>query len=266
MLCDAHCHILDPRLIERADSIVENLSADGLEFIVETSASAPESVEALKFAQLHKNVYCTIGVHPCMINTYTQDFEKWCLGLKRAEGSGVQGVTPCAFGEIGLDYHHMTYPKDEQKRVFVAQILLADKLGLPLVIHTREAFDDTLEILVQNKKHIRNGLLFHCFSQSAAEVEKIRAHFDAYYSLGGQVTYKTPIPSLDTIRAIPIDRMLLETDSPYLNPQETGGKKILNEPKNIRHTAAFIAKLLNMPFEELATRTLSNTKRFYKIH
>jgi TatD DNase family protein len=266
---DSHCHITDGRLIHRANEIAENMDADGLDFIIETCASVAEAGDIYDFAKKHKNVYCTLGVHPQMVHEYTDGFEAWALSH-----TGDKKIV--AYGEIGLDYYHMENPKDLQRRIFARQILLAHKMSLPIVIHTRDAFDDTLDVLIENKSFIKHGLLFHCFSESATQVDQARKHFDCYFAFGGAVTY-TPadaefnptsggsIKSVSAIRAVPLNRILLETDAPYLNPRAAGGKKILNEPKNVRHVAEYIAAVLNIPPEKIAAAALENTKRFFNI-
>jgi TatD DNase family protein len=156
----------------------------------------------------------------------------------------------------------MDQPEDVQKDVFVRQIVLADKLGLPLVVHTRDAFADTFEILMENRGKLRNGLLIHCFSEGTEEVEKLR-ELDAYFAFGGAITYKNNLKSADAIKAAPRDRLLLETDCPYLAPVPLRG--IVNEPKNVRIVAEYMARILNLTTEEVGDMTLENTKRFYRI-
>jgi len=259
-LADSHSHILDTRLENRAEEIVANMETDGLDFIVEVSAGVKQELsshKAVAFANKHPRVYCTIGVHPHNAHEYDEEFEKWA--------GGVRSPKLVAYGEIGLDYHYPdASPKQTQIEIFARQIKLADKLKLPLIIHTRDAFDDTLQTLVANKKHIRNGILFHCFSGDATQVAQIRKHFDAYFAFGGAITY-TCETSDEAIRTVPLNRMLLETDAPYLNPKTCGGKKIINEPKNVRAVAEYIANLLNITPEDVAKFTLENTKRFLRI-
>ena len=258
---DTHCHILDPRIVCRADEIVSSMENDGLDFIVEISASVPESRESVAFANRHKNVFCTIGVHPHVIDGYSDEFERWAMSQScNCCGAGGKIV---GYGECGLDYHHMAHPARLQQEIFARQILLADRLGLPLVIHERDSFEDLLRILVDHKDHIRNGLLFHCFSEGAEEVAMVRQHFDAYFAFGGGITYCDK--SIDAVKAVPIDRMVLETDAPYLNPKQNGGKKILNEPKNVRIIAQYIAEILDMPIEDVAKHTTANARRFFRI-
>ena len=256
-LADSHCHILDPRLVHRADEIAANLEINGLDFIVEISASIQESRESIEFANKHDRVFCTIGVHPHTIHQYDCEFERWALSQK-----GNKKLV--AYGECGLDYYHLPHPKELQREIFTRQILLADQLNLPLVVHTRDAFDETMEILVKNKAYIRNGLLFHCFSEGADQVAQARNHFDAYFAFGGGVTYNSVV-SDGAIKAVPLDRMLLETDSPYQNPKQAGGKKLINEPKNVLFVAEYISGLLNKDIKIIAENTLKNTYRFFKI-
>ena len=264
LVADSHCHLLDPRLACRAAEIVGRLRSDGLEFVVEISASPTESHEAIVFAEEHQNVFCTVGVHPIMAHEYNQEFEHWMLGQKSKK--------IVAVGECGLDFYHCGTDKhDHQRQVFSRHIKVADKLKLPLVVHTRNAFDDTLAVLVEHKKHIRNGLLFHCFSESAVEIVRIRKHFDAYFAFGGAVTYRNKTATVgasdEAIRVVPLDRLLVETDAPYLKPAMDGKKdgKAINEPKNVRIVAEYIATVLGTSFETVAHATLENTKRFYRI-
>ena len=159
LLADSHCHILDPRLICASEQIVANMHEDGLEFIVEVSAGVTESHESVAFACMHKNVYCTIGVHPHMIAEYNDQFEYWAKNVAAREKL-------VAFGEIGLDYYHLPHPKPFQREIFARQIRLAHEMKLPIVIHTRDAFAETMEVLIENKDYVKHGLLFHCFSFS----------------------------------------------------------------------------------------------------
>jgi TatD DNase family protein len=258
LLADSHCHLLDERYENLRDEIIKGLSKSGLAFVVEVSASTTESAECLKLATAHKNIFCTIGVHPQNVHEYTEEYEAWAIKQK-----GNPKIV--AFGEIGLDYHRAYMPNDEtvQKNAFARQISLADKMALPLVIHTREAFEDTMEILIANKKHIKNGILFHCFSQDENAVKTVREHFDAYFAFGGVVTYKNNKISAGAIRAVPADRLVLETDAPYLTPEPHRGE--INRPENVKLVAEYISKLLGIEYSVLARTTLENTKRFYGV-
>lgn len=254
-LIDSHAHLLDPRLRERAEEIVKSLKKDGIEFVVEISADVSESHEALVFACKQADVYCTIGVHPIFAETYSDEFEAWAL-----EQKGNKKIV--AVGECGLDYYHMETPAAHQREVFVRQIKLADEMGLPLVVHTRDSFADTFEILNSHKKYLNNGLVVHCFSYGAEEVEKFKT-LDAYFAFGGATTYKNACLATDAIRVVPRDRLMLETDCPYLSPVPLRGQ--VNEPKNVKIIAEHIAGVLGLTFDEIAKLTTANTERFYRI-
>jgi len=277
LLADSHCHLLDDRLVSRADEIIAHMGDDNLDFIIEVGTGANTSYEAFLFAQKHNNVFCTVGVHPHLCNEYGDEFERFVTKIVSKE----HNHKIVAIGECGLDYYHMTHPKEIQRDVFIKQILLAEKLGLPLVIHTRDAWADTIEILTVNKSHIKHGILFHCFSHGADEIVTALQYFGTgcggvYFAFGGAVTYTNANPDVTShgkstdmsngaIRACPLDRMLLETDAPYLNPKPAGGKKHPNEPKNVHHVAQYIAELLEIPLETIAEKTLKNTRRFFRI-
>jgi len=256
LLADSHAHVLGDRLRERADDIVVRLESDGLAFIVEVGYCFTQSQDSYYFARRHKNVYCTLGVHPHDATDYSDAFEQW-----------VRGVVPnekiVAIGEVGLDYHYMHSPKQTQRDVFVRQIKLAHELGLSLVVHSRDAFDDTYEVLLTHKELIRNGILFHCFGYGPNEAKKLTDEFDAYFAFGGALTYKTAIETVEALKVVPRNRILLETDCPYLSPCNLRG--MINEPKNIWHTAKFAADLLDIELDEFAELTLRNTKDFYRI-
>lgn len=254
-LIDSHVHLLDPRLRDRAEEIIKSLDAEDIECVVEISADATESHEALSFAASNKNVFCTIGVHPIFAETYSDEFEAWALSQR-------DNKKIVAVGECGLDYYHMETPAHHQQEIFARQIKLADKLGLPLVIHARDAFDDTFKMLNEHKKYLNSGLVLHCFSGGADEVTRFKI-FDAYFAFGGTVTYKNSALAAEAIRAVPRDRLMLETDCPYLAPVPIRGT--VNEPKNVKYVAEHISVVLGISFEQVAKLTTENTKRFYRI-
>ena len=254
-LADSHTHILDERLSSRADDIVTGLVSHGLEFIVEIGADVAETFAAFDFAQKHEKVYCTAGVHPhyaCMYNEHPE-FEIWV----RANAKNPKLV---AIGECGLDYHYMNSSRESQIECFIAQIKLAHNVGLPLVVHSRDAFADTYGILKSHHEYLTNGVLIHCYSYGVEEVEKFN-ELGCYFAFGGAITYKKAC--VDALRAVPSDRLVLETDCPYLAPCPLRGTT--NEPKNVHIIAEFVARELGKDVKTLATETFENTKRFYNI-
>lgn len=258
---DSHSHILSEKLRDRAEQIVADLCTDGLAFIVEIGCDPDDAKQAVEFALKHERVYCAVGVHPHYAPQYTDEFETW---LKKQNYNKL-----VAIGECGLDYHYDHSPRDVQREVFARQIRLSHELGLPLIVHSRDAFDDTFSVLKENKSLLANGVVMHCYSYGAAEVKKLLAEFGdgIYFSFSGALTYCKSYQSTEEARAalsaVPLDRIMAETDCPYLAPVPVRGT--VNEPKNARYVIAHMAELLGKSFEDICALTLENTKRFFKI-
>jgi len=256
-MVDSHTHILDDSLIDRADDIVRNMKADGLDFIVEISADPQESKACVEFASKHKDVYCTIGVHPIFSDQYNDEFETWARTIKSDKIK--------AFGECGLDYYHegtRAPSREVQLPVFIRQIKLANELGLPLVIHSRDACVETYNILKEHQQYLNNGVLLHCFSYSAKEEEMYKS-LDCYFAFGGSITFRNCDIATEAVRNTPLDRLLVETDAPYLAPVPV--RRNINEPKYVRYIIEHIAKILNMTFDEVEKITTENAKRFFRV-
>ena len=168
-----------------------------------------------------------------------------------------------AIGEIGLDYYRDLSPRDVQKKVFETQIDLAHELGLPIVLHVRDAYGDTLDILKAKKDKLKNGILLHCYSGSKEMVREFSG-FDAYFAFGGAVTYKGAKRE-DVIREVKLDRLLLETDCPYMTPTPMRGKVKLNEPAFISHTLRFVSDVLGKTEQEVEEIVVANAKRFFRL-
>ena len=275
MLIDTHTHLLDSRMRDNADDIVKRLHADGVEHIIEIGTDYEGSRTALDFAAAHENVYCTVGIHPMFAGSYSDEFETWASDhITRQTPLLEKGVASVgrltgyltnkilAIGECGLDYFHMDFSKDIQRETFVRQIKLADRLSLPLVVHSRDAFDDLFAILDSHRAHLKNGIILHCFAGGAQEVNRF-AQFGAYFAFGGTITYKDASRAAEAIRAVPRDRLILETDCPYLAPVPFRGK--INEPKYIKIVAEHVAALLDLTFDQVAKLTTENAKRVFRI-
>ena len=251
-MIDTHAHLNDEDLIGRVQEIIN----DGyLEYIVVPGYDFESSKSALALANEHKKVYAVLGCHPHDSKSFTKeecDFYK----------SHAKDEKVVAIGEIGLDYHYDLSPREVQKEVFKAQIELAYEVGLPVVLHVREAYKDTLDILAECKDKLTNGVLLHCYSGSSEMVREF-SKFDAYFAFGGAVTYKNAKKE-EVLKAVKKDRLLLETDCPYMTPVPFRGKQ--NEPKYIRYTAEFVASVLGTSVEELDSLTTQNAKRFFKIN
>jgi len=252
---DSHTHILDDRLIEQSEQIVKDMKSDGVEYIVEIGACPDESVMALEFASRHDNVWATAGVHPLYADKYTDDFADWVKKNKDNEKL-------VAVGECGLDFYHKRTTPELQREVFIKQIKLANEVGLPLVVHSRDACLETYEILKDHKEYLNNGVLLHCFSYSALEEEPYKT-LDCYFAFGGAITTRNCDVAREAILNAPLDRLLVETDCPYLSPKPV--KNEINQPKYIRHVIEHIAKILGKSSTEVEKITTENAKRFYRV-
>jgi TatD DNase family protein len=263
MLFDSHFHLTDPRLVERQGVIVGGFDADNICGGVEIGANFEELPAVFEFASKTPNVYCTAGVHPLYASDYIDnDFVNFVA-------SHIGNKKFVAIGECGLDFHRpeLAAAADMQKFVFIRHIEIANQYKMPLVVHSRDAAADTIQILTEHKDKLKHGVLIHCVSYSADTAKELLSKLDGvavYFAFGGAITYKKNLDAMaETIRAIPADRILLETDAPYLSPETKRGS--LNEPKFIVYTAARIAEILGLTAKETAELTASNAKRFYLL-
>ena len=253
MLIDSHAHLLDERLRDNIPAIVADFAKNDVEMSVEIGADMDSSRGAVKLADSYKNIYAAVGLHPESAESFSEDDIKEIAML--AKNSKV-----VAIGEIGLDYHY-DYDKTAQKSLLIKQIILADSLNLPVIIHLRDAYLDMENILKEYKKYINNGILFHCYSGSREMIDRF-AFLDPYYAFGGAITFKNNNRA-EVIKAVKKDRLLLETDSPYLTPVPFRGKT--NNPNYLKYIAERMAQDLGISYEEVANLTYQNTKRFYRI-
>ena len=252
-MIDAHAHLLSDKL--NAQQIIDNMHADGLEYIINVGTSLQDSKTGITLAQNNKNVYTTVGIHPEYADSVSQQDLDAIQNL-------VAQPKVVAIGEIGLDYHYgaSEQQKEKQKWVFVEQIKLAHKCGLPIVIHCRDAVEDILEILKTHKQYLTHGFCMHCYSEGAKYAQEF-INLGAYISFTGNITYKKTDRSY--LDKLPIDKIMVETDCPYLSPEPLRGK--INEPKNVVHTAQKIADCLQMDLKIFLQHISNNTKTFFKI-
>lgn len=253
MLIDSHCHLNDSDLAPLADRIVGDFASDGILAVVNVGYDMPSSILAVKQANEYQNVFAAIGMHPHDSRLMTDDDYDVLRGLAKDE-------KVVAIGEIGLDYHYDLSPRETQKEVFERQLVLADELKLPVILHVREAYEDTREILERNKKYLNSGVLLHCYSGSA-EMVKTFDKYDCYYAFGGAITFKNAKHNLEALKAVKSDRLLLETDCPYMTPVPFRGQ--MNEPKHINLVLEKAAEILEKDKEELAKETVKNTLAFF---
>jgi TatD DNase family protein len=253
MLVDSHCHLDFPDFADQLDEVVARAAeADvGLMLTICTHLSKFEQVRAV--AEKFENVYCTVGIHPHeAANEPEVDAETL---IRLAEHPKVVG-----FGETGLDFFYEHSPRAEQERSFRAHIAAARQAQLPVIIHTREADDDIVRILDDEMEKGAFPGLVHCFSSGHAVAERAVAH-GLYISFSGIATFKKADNLRESAQQLPLERLLVETDAPYLAPIPKRGKT--NEPAFTRYTAACLADVLGLPYETFADQTTQNFHRLF---
>ena len=251
-MLDTHCHLNDNQFDKQADKIITNYLNAGIEKVINIGCCPESNLEVVKLANKYESVYCAVGVHPDDCDKYNeQDLE---ILLKNRNNKLV------AVGEIGLDYFHNKENKQEQKQVFISQIKLANKYKLPVVIHCRDAYADTLEVLTQNKPEY--GAVMHCYSGSW-EFAKQLLKLGVKISFTGTVTYKNAKNLQEVAKNLPDDSFFFETDSPYLAPTPQRGKR--NEPMFVKHVYEFVANLRGTSLEEMEKIADANAKKFFKF-
>ena len=252
---DSHFHLTDPRL-NTLPEVVQGHSRG-----VEIGADFESLPAVFEYVETHEQIYCTAGVHPAYADTYSaNDFENFVA-------EHIHFPKFVAIGECGLDYHREDLPAREQQiAVFEHQICIAERYHKPLVVHTRDAWTDTANLLIANRQKLKNGVLIHCMSYTAEQADflmKQMSGVDVYFAFGGHITYKSKAYLHDTLRSIPLNRILIETDAPYLAPVPKRGE--VNRPEFIQYTAQTMAKVLGKTVAEIETLTTENAYRFYKI-
>ena len=248
-MIDTHAHLL---MLENKENIIENMKNDDMDIIVNIGTTLEDSVQGVELAEKYKNIYATVGIYPeYSLDTSDEDLKKLEEIAKHEK--------VVAIGEIGLDYHY-DYDKASQKELFIKQLEIADRLKLPFCIHCRDAASDVFEILSENKHLINHSGLMHCYSEGKEWFDKFLG-LGLYLSFSGNITYKKSDRTF--LKDIPIDRILIETDSPYLSPEPVRGRK--NEPKNVSFVIEKIASEIGISGEELKKITTENAKRFYNL-
>lgn len=251
---DSHAHYNDERFEENRDELIKEIYSEGITKIVNVGYSLESSKKAIEIADNYDFMYTTAGISPNDIDDFKEEYLNEIKEL--AENKKV-----VAIGEIGLDYHWNTENKDLQKYVFISQIKIANELKLPIVIHTREAIYDTLDILKNQIKCEKNGV-FHCCPLNVDLVrEGLKLEF--YISLAGPITFKNSKNADEIIKMVPLDRILIETDSPYLSPEPLRGKR--NDSRNVKYMAQKIADVKGISLEEVARETYNNAKNIFEI-
>jgi len=254
MLFDTHVHLNDSQFNDDIDEVIGRASAAGVAYMVVVGFDRPTITRALELIEKYDFLYASVGWHPVD-----------AIDMKVEDLAWLEDVAAhpkvVALGEMGLDYHWDKSPKEIQKEVFRKQIGLAKKLKMPIIIHNRDAAQDILQILQEEGAEEVGGIM-HCFSGSP-EMAKQCLDLNFHISLGGPVTFKNAKKPKEVAIQVPIDRLLIETDCPYLAPHPYRGKR--NEPSYVKLVAEQIAELKGVTLEEIAHATTANAKKLFGI-
>ncbi len=255
MLIDTHAHIDMQNYSEQFEEILNNAKNNSVEKIIIPGVEPLGFNRIIEIIEKYDNIYGALGVHPSEAKTFNDDVSDRMLLL----GTNKKIV---AVGEIGLDYYWDKSFVELQKEIFIRQIEIAKELRKPVIIHDRDAHSDTFEILKLTKAK-DTGVVMHCFSGSAEfAMQCVQEGF--YIALGGVVTFKNAKKMKEVAKIVPIEKLLLETDSPYLTPEPFRGKE--NQPAYVKYAAEEIARLREIDLDELAQRTSENATRVFKLN
>ncbi|MGL6168947.1 MAG: TatD family hydrolase [Fusobacteriaceae bacterium] len=250
-LVDTHCHLDNSQYDYDRENILKEIE-ENMEFVVNIGCDEKSSKKSLELAKKYKNIYATIGIHPTDIaKIFTNDDYETLKNMAKEE-------KVVAIGEIGLDYHWMTQPEDVQKNWLRKQMELAKELNKSVVIHTREAIADTVEILKEFPEV--KGIL-HCYPGSYETAKEIMENY--YFGVGGVLTFKNSKKTVEFVKCIPLEKIVIETDAPYLTPEPYRGKR--NHPEYVKFVVQKIAEIKGISYEEVLETTTNNAKKIYGI-
>ena len=257
-LFDSHSHLNDEKFDEDREEQIKMIRESGVSNFITAGYSVESSKKALEIAKKYDFIYTTAGISPNDIPQTEEELWKQLAEIEKIVEKNKEKI--CAIGEIGLDYYWNTDNKELQKKAFIEQIKIANKYNLPIVIHTREAVMDTLQILKENK--VTKTGVFHCCPQNR-ELIKEGLKLGFYISFAGPITFKNSKNAEEMINLVPNDRILIETDSPYLAPEPVRGTR--NTPANVKYIAQKIADVKGLTLEEVEKITFENTKNILYI-
>ncbi len=254
-LIDTHAHLAFEPLLSDIDGVLKRSIDAGVTGWITVGTNIEENRTSIELTEKYDNIYAAVAIHPHDAKDVTE------TGLAELEKlAGHKKVV--ALGETGLDFHYNFSEQSTQKEVFKKHLVLAAKLNLPVIIHSREAFDETMKILEQQGGGIEK-IVFHCFTGSAGQAKTVLDK-GFYISFTGVVTFKNANDIREAAKIVPLDRLMLETDCPYMTPEPMRKQKV-NEPALMIHTAKFLAALKGVTFEELAAAATTTARKFFNI-
>ena len=257
-LIDTHCHLTFEQLAGDIDAVVERSKAAGVAGWITVGTDPQHNRKAVELANGFENMYAAVGIHPHDAKDVAPHTMAELKELARSE-------KVVALGETGLDFHYDFSPRQDQRRIFETQLQIARERNLPVIIHSREAFDETIDILEQfiHLKGRLKNVVFHCFSGSARQARIVLDH-GFYISFTGVVTFKNAEKTRQAAKIVPPDRLMLETDCPYMSPAPMRKQKI-NEPALMVHTASYLAELKEMDQTDFARSVTAASKNFFGL-
>lgn len=258
MFIDVHAHLTGEEFGEvgGVEGVLARMRENGVGWVIASGYDVASSEISKAIAEAHDEVFFCAGFHPGELGHFCEgDFERISQLCRHKKCVAV--------GEIGLDYHFENNPpKEAQKQAFLRQLEIADEAGLPVVIHSRDAAEDTYEILANNPSLLRHGGLMHCYSYSPEMLLRF-SQLGLYFSFGGTATFKNAKKVVASVQCVPADRILSETDSPYLTPTPYRGV-FPNEPKNVKHVVEKLAEIRETDVKEMARQIQLNAKALFK--
>ena len=256
MIADSHCHLDFPNLFEQLDDVVKRAEHNQVKYFL-TICTTLESFEKIKIIlKKYKNIYGTFGIHPHETKKHKNIDSKFIYNLKK-QYNKIIGV-----GETGLDFYYNHSDKKIQKKSFIEHISAASQLNIPVIVHSRNAEKDTYEIIKSETKNSNLKFLIHCFTGSKDFAKKL-IDINCYISVSGIITFKNSTELTDTVSSIPIENLLVETDSPYLTPIPYRGKS--NEPSYIVYTVEKLSQIKKVSKEYVINITTNNFKKLFKL-
>lgn len=252
-LFDTHAHLDDERFDEDRELLIEKLKEENVSLVVNPGADMKTSRAAIKLAEKYDFIYAAVGIHPHDVKDIK---EEDLIELEQM----AKHEKVVAIGEIGLDYYYDNSPRELQREFFIKQIELANKVNLPIIIHSRDASMETYEILKEYKKDI--GCVLHCFSQSM-EMSELYLKLGCHLSFAGPLTFKKSHKLKEVARNMPLDKIFIETDAPYLTPEPFRGRR--NDPAKVKYVAEELSNLRAISVDKIAEITMENAIKFFNI-